>query len=383
MTPAHTWINTPEGLAPFIAACTAAPWLVLDIEANSMYVYRERTCLLQANAGGELFVVDTLALIAATGWDPLISAGPCLALAGLREAFARSDRRLWVHGGEYDCATLRRDFALELGGIWDTQQAASLLGWEKTGYGALVERVCSVALDKAYTQYDWATRPLDPGALEYAIDDVVHLPAVAQHLEEAILAADLVEEHAIASAAVAASGWNGGFDAADWWRMKGVREIAKERLPILHVLYAWRDGVARQHNLPPGRVVNGEALLALARSAPTNFQLLKRSGLKNWLLTEYGTALIDLIKATLTTPPELPPYPNHREVDDAEVRRERRLKDWRMGESKNRAVTLQVVLPAKSLEHLKRYGAGDLTAVPQLGAKRQERYGQRLRELCE
>jgi ribonuclease D len=348
-----------------------------------MYVYRERTCLLQANAGGELYVLDTLALIAATGWEPLTATAPCPALDGLRAAFARNDRRLWVHGGEYDCATLRRDFALELGGVWDTQQAASLLGWEKTGYGALVERICGVALDKAYTQYDWATRPLDPKALDYAIDDVVHLPAVAQHLEEAILAADLVEEHAIASAAVAASGWNGGFDPADWWRMKGVRDVAKERLPVLHALYAWRDGVAKAHNQPPGRILNGEALLSVARSAPTNFQLLKRSGLKSWLLAEHGEELIALIKDALANPPALPPYPNHREVDDAEVRRERRLKDWRMGESTNRGVTLQVVLPAKALEHLKRYGAGDLASVPQLGPKRIDKYGRRLRELCD
>jgi hypothetical protein len=34
------------------------------------------------------------------------------------------------------------------------------------------------------------------------------------------------------------------------------------------------------------------------------------------------------------------------------------------------------------LEHLKRHGAGDLAAVPQLGAKRIARYGDKLKQLC-
>ena len=380
--PQHTWIDTAAGLPPLIAAIDAAPWTVLDTEGNSMHVYRERTCLLQVNAGGELFVVDTVALIAETGWEPLTATAPCHALDGLHATLARTNRPLWIHGGEYDCASLRRDFGIHLGGVWDTQQAASLLGWEKTGYGALVEKICAVTLAKAYTHYDWGIRPLDPGALEYAIDDVVHLPQVAEHLTAAIAEADLVEEHAIASLAVTASGWNGGFDPADWWRMKGARDLGRDRLPLLHTLYAWRDGVAKAANQPPGRIVNGEALIALARVAPTNFQLLKRSGMRSWLLSAHGEELMELIKTTLANPPELPPYPNHREVDDAEVRRERRLKDWRMSESTNRKATLQVVLPAKSLEHLKRYGASDLTQVPQLGPKRMARYGDKLRELC-
>ncbi|HKP17587.1 MAG TPA: PfkB family carbohydrate kinase, partial [Gaiellaceae bacterium] len=37
-----------------------APWVALDTESNSMFVYRERMCLLQLNAGGRLFIVDTL-----------------------------------------------------------------------------------------------------------------------------------------------------------------------------------------------------------------------------------------------------------------------------------------------------------------------------------
>lgn len=380
--PPHSWIDSAAGLAPLAQALATAAWVALDTEANSMHAYRERTCLLQVNAGGTLFVVDTIAVMEGAGWDPQRSSAPCRGLDTLLQPLARRDRPLWLHGGEYDCAVLRRDFGIELGGVWDSQQAASLLGWERTGYGACVELVCGVKLDKAYSQYDWATRPLDPAALAYAIDDVVHLPAVAEHLRAAIAAADLAEEHAIACAAVAASAWDGGFDPAGFWRMKGIRDVPRERLPVLAALWRWRDGVAQGEDRPPGRIVNGELLLALARWAPTSFQQLKKTGIKGWLLAAHGEALLAAIKTAVSDPAPLPPPEHRREVDEAEVRRERRLKDWRQAEAAKRKATLQVVLPAKSLEHLKRYGADDLAAVPQLGAKRLARYGADLRRLC-
>ncbi|HTM19216.1 MAG TPA: hypothetical protein VL172_01870, partial [Kofleriaceae bacterium] len=58
----HQWIDQPEQLGEVAAAMAAAPWVALDTESNSMFVYRERICLVQINAGGRLFVLDPLAL---------------------------------------------------------------------------------------------------------------------------------------------------------------------------------------------------------------------------------------------------------------------------------------------------------------------------------
>ncbi len=310
------------------------------------------------------------------------------ALATLKPHLENPAIPVHLHGGEYDVGCLKRDYGIALAGVWDSQQAASLLGWEKTGYGAVVEKLCAVSLDKAFAQYDWATRPLSPGALRYALDDVVYLPRVVEQLRELIHAADLDEELAIANQAVAGTGWSGGFDPAGFWRIKGVREVPVHGLGVLAAVYAWRDGVARAQNQPPGRLLNNEVLLMLARQAPTNFQLMKKLGLRGWFLAAHGEALIDTIRAAQATPPAIPERPRHREVLPQEEERESRLKDWRRGEAERRTkaegrpVPLQVVLPAKALEHLKQHGAGDLGAVPQLGAKRLARYGERLRELC-
>ncbi len=370
---AHRWIVDRRALEALAGELARAPWIALDTESNSMFVYRERMCLLQLNVGGELVLIDTLAL--AEGGAPA-DLGP------LKAALERADRPLWLHGGEYDVAIFRRDHGIALGGVWDSQQAASFLGWEKTGYGACVERACGVALEKAYTHYDWATRPLDRGAEEYALDDVRHLPLLCERLREEIRAKDLEQELALANAAVAQAGWSGGFDPGGFWKIKGVRELASHQQAVLAALWTWRDGAARADDQPPGRLVNNEALLALARVAPTNFQLLKRLGLRGGVLSRHGESLIAAIRAAAADPPPLPPRPRAREVAPGEEEREARLKDWRRSESERRGVPLQVVLPAKALEHLKQHGGDALESVPQLGTKRIARYGEAIARAC-
>ncbi len=134
--PDHVWVDSAAGLDELVGAMRAAPWIAIDTESNSMFAYRERLCLLQVNAGGRMYAIDTLAL-------------PYQAetYAGMKPMLEDQAKPLYLHGAEYDVICLKRDFALALRGVWDSQQAASMLGWERTGYGAVVERLNGVALD--------------------------------------------------------------------------------------------------------------------------------------------------------------------------------------------------------------------------------------------
>ena len=372
-TPAHTWIDRPEQLSGLAEALASAPWIALDTEANSMFVYRERVCLLQLNAGGQLFVVDPLGLA---------GAGERTALEPLRAVLEDRERVKYLHGGDYDVGTLKRDYGIALAGIWDSQQAASLLGWERTGYAAVVERTLGVALEKAYTQYDWGTRPLDPRALAYAVEDVVHLPAACDRLRELVAEADLVEEVAIANRVVEGTTWTGGFDPAAIWRMTGARGLNDQAMGVLLAIHHWRNQVAAEVDRPAGQLVNDRALVALAGATPDNLRDLKRHGLRSSLASTHGERLLETIRRAAAEPPALPEPPPRREVTPAERECDARLREWRREEAGRRKVPPQVVLPARALEHLKRHGAEDLESVPQLGEKRARLYGERLKKLC-
>ncbi len=376
----HRRIDHPDQLSLVADALGAAPWVALDSESNSMFVYREQVCLLQINAGGSFFVVDPLALGVVAGQTP------STVLAPLRPGLERSDRPLYLHGGEYDVACLRRDFDIALGGVWDTQQAASLLGWPKTGYGSIVEALCGVVLGKAWATYDWATRPLDPAALAYAVDDVVYLPKIAETLRAAVVATDIEDEVSQAHRVVAASAWSGGFDPEALWRMREVDALDPAGLRVLARLCAWRDEAASMENLPPGRMVNNEVLLLIARHRPRSLVELKKARLKSFVAAHHGASLLAAIAAAEHD--EAPVRPAPPSTTTAILAREQRLKAWRRTEAERRSkieervVPLQLVLPARSLDHLKIHGAGDLATVPQLGLRRSERYGEVLRDLC-
>jgi ribonuclease D len=140
--------------------------------------------------------------------------------------------------------------------------------------------------------------------------------------------------------------------------------------------------MAREINYPPGRVINNETMIALCRKPIVTWVQLKHAGVKNSVLTTHGESLLQCLRDANANPPPVPPPVKHRDVEPIEEEREKRLKDWRRAESENRKVVMQAVLPAKALEYLKRYGAGDLSQVPQLGTKRIALYGDKLRQLA-
>ncbi len=365
-----TLVDSPGGLAELGAAMAAAPEHAIDSESNSGFAYREQMCLLQANVEGRLWLVDLVALPREPGvLDPL------------RPAFESPTQPTLLHGGEYDVGLLRRDYGIQPAAVWDSQQATSLLGWPQTGYGTLVERICGVKLAKGHAFHDWARRPLAPEPLRYALDDVRYLPAVCRRLRELVAEADLGEEVEIACQAVAGATWNGGYRPEGLWRIKGVRQLDRGRMPLLSALFEWREEVAREADMPPGRLLNNALLLALARAAPSRPDDLRRLGLRGRNLERWGRAILGVLQQARRDPPPVPDPPAAPRPQPAERDRNRRLRDWRRQESARRRVTEQAVLPAAALRHLAEHGAVDLAAVPQLGEKRIRLYGDTLTRL--
>ncbi len=369
--PTYHRIVDRDGLETLAERLAAAPWVALDTESNSYFVYRERVCLMQLSAGGELFLVDPLEL-------PLEPA----TLDPLRAALEDPDKPVYLHGGEYDVAVLKRDYQLSLRGVFDSQQAASSLGFHKTGYGSLVEALLDVKLPKQHAQHDWAARPIPDDALAYALDDVVYLPRLVDLMRGFVAEADLVEEVAIANRAVeGASAHDPSFDPAAFWRIKGARDLCAAERRVLFALYRWRDAAAREADRPPGRLVSTHALLQLARAQPRTADALRGVKGKGRVIREHGDELVAVISAALEDPPTLPPRPDMAAPAPGVRAAEARLKRWRRSEADRRGVPQHVVLPPRALAHLAREGAGDLDAVPQLGDKRVRLYGDVLREL--
>lgn len=364
------WVETPQGLEELGAELRSASIHALDSESNSGFAYNEKLCLLQFQVNGKFWLVDLTVFL-----------GMEAALDPLWPALESNDTITILHGGEFDVGCFRRDFGLQLGGVWDTQQAASLLGWEKTGYGAVVGRVCSVELSKAHAYFDWGRRPVPQEALEYAVDDVRYLLQVEEKLRLEVESADIVEEVRIASEAVMESTWNGGYEPDGFWKVKGAPKLEAEALLRLAALYRWRDSVARRIDAPPGRVLNNRSLLALSRRSRLRLDDLKKLGVPGRIRSERGEELLRVLTSGFSDVGELPAAPVQRIVSVKERRLDGRLRDWRTIEAQRRGVVQQVVLPSRALRHIAREGTSSLEGVPQLGAKRIALYGKQLQRL--
>ena len=59
--PSYTLIDQPGTLQPLLDAIDRVDEVFLDTEADNMYHYRTRVCLLQIMADREIFLVDVLA----------------------------------------------------------------------------------------------------------------------------------------------------------------------------------------------------------------------------------------------------------------------------------------------------------------------------------
>ena len=366
----YHWIEDREGLERLAASLAGRSEFDLDSESNSGFAYEERLCLLQINDGENLCLVDLLAL-----------PGDRLALEPLRPVLESNQHEIRLHGGEFDVGCLKRDYGISLRGVWDSQQAASFLGWEKTGFGSVVERICGVSLPKAHAHHDWSRRPIEGEVLEYALNDVRYLPEISARLKALVRAAELEEEVAIACRAVEESIWNGGFELTAVWSIKGARQLSKAAMPILVALYQWREGIAKQLDLPAGRTIHNQLLLALSRSAPASLSDLRRLGVPRRVTKRWAGDLLVLIAEAKRNPPPVPRQPVRESLSREAQQRGERLRKWRRQESARQGVPLQVVLPMVALKYIQRHGADDLSVVPQFGQKRIRLHGEILRQL--
>lgn len=225
--------------------------LALDTEADNMYHYRNRVCLLQIRWGKQIVLVDTLA----PDLDPI----PLFRLL--------ETKRLIMHGSDFDLRLLSELCDFSANELFDTVHAAQLLGLEKIGLGSLVEQYFNVVLPKAHQKSDWSQRPLPEKMLDYAAQDVLYLFELRDRMEAELEALDRLEWHRQRCEWQIAAG-TAGFAQRDEnsWRVSGARYLKENGLKVLYELWHWRDREAQARDRPHFKIVNDGFLLGIAKA---------------------------------------------------------------------------------------------------------------------
>ncbi len=216
---------------------------------------------------------------------------------------------VWLlHDAEQDLPNLSQ-VGLTPPSLFDTEVAARLLGFTHFGLAAVCEQVLGLSLAKEHQASDWSVRPLPQDWLRYAALDVELLTELYRRMSTGLHElgrwqwAQEEFSHVVSLPHV--------HDKPDRWRsVPGAGKIRSRRgLAVLHELWEARDGVAREIDLAPGRLVRNSALVRAALQPPRNRRSLLSIGeFRSPVARQYTDTWLRAINRALTLDEaELPP----------------------------------------------------------------------------
>lgn len=355
-------IDQPSELPALCSALQGAKFLALDTEFVREKTYYPVPCLLQIAWREHVFCVDLLAL------DDLGDLGPILFDPGVTKV---------LHSARQDLELIYQMTGQVPAPVYDTQIAAALLGFpEQCGYGALIEALLGVRLDKGHARTDWSRRPLSPAQLRYAADDVVYLIPAYEALLNDLAARDRSDWPQEAFEALTESSLYATDPSSAWRKIRNWRQLEGPALARLQGLAAWRETVALEKNRPRRWILADAALLSLAARPPTApADLETHDNLPPAVIQRHGETLIRLLGERSRTTPD--PAPQQIRLDRRQAAlasRLARLIDRRAGE--------EDVAPAllATRAELKRLVAGERD-LPVLQGWRRQLVGDALLEM--
>ncbi|MGI6032078.1 MAG: ribonuclease D [Coriobacteriales bacterium] len=283
------YITTEKQLEKLAEELEGSKILAIDTEFLREKTYFAKLCLLQLNNGQVQALVDPLSVHDLSPLVPILTDKNCVKI---------------FHAGSQDIEILTHETGVTPTPIFDTQIAASLLGYPlQVGYGPLVRSICDVKLPKADGFTDWSRRPLSNNQLKYALDDVVYLPHVYEVLNDEL---DKKGRRA----------WvQEDFDElADpnrykvnpreaWHRVKRISSLSRGQLAIVREVAAWREKEAMRRDQPRKWIMADEAIVEIARKAPnTRERLFEVRGLARHLTNRDANAVLECVRKAKALP---------------------------------------------------------------------------------
>ena len=327
------WITDAPTLQALVDGLPEGAPLFLDTEFMRERTFWPKLALVQINTGSEVVLIDVVAFDAGQGMAQLLARHP-----------------LVMHSCSEDLEALRVCSGRLPVEIHDTQIAAALCGHDmQCSYQRLVSDMLGVDLPKDVTRSDWLKRPLSERQVEYAVQDVLHLPQLYEHFSARLEELGRLSWWQEECQRLLASAANEARPEDAWRQVKGAGGLQGVALARLVALAGWREQQARQRDLPRGFVIRDPELLSLAQQAPDSQAGLKALGLHPSLLRRDGETLLQLLDegARQLPPPPLPGPP-----DPAQRALAKRLKKVVAGRAEALALVPEILMRRRWLESL-------------------------------
>ncbi len=360
--PPPVWVNSKQLLQNMMDDLVTQSRVAVDTESNSLHAFREQVCLIQISSTSVDYLIDPLVL------KDLSLIAPIFSNPGVEKVF---------HAAEYDLVCLRRDFNFSFTNLFDTMQAARILGYAAVGLDRLLGDKFKIQTDKRHQKADWAARPLTKEQIQYACLDTHYLFDLRDVLEKELREKGRLEfakEDFVRACLVDELKQKGNGES--WERFSGRKDISLRDLTILAKLCKWRDTEAERLNRPLYKVIKDDALIMLAKTQAQEKVDLSASGLSEKQINLWGAGVLTAIRHGMDA--KLVERKQAEAKDDAFLRRLEKLKLWRKNLGLEIGVESDVILPKPYLSAIAENPPKDvneLKSIMKETPSRVEKYG--------
>ena len=262
------FVDTQKSLQRAINDFDRAKVLCIDTEYDSFRYFREKLCLIQIHANNTTYV-----------FDPLND----LDLSFLGKYFDNQNIVKILHAADNDIRLLKRDYKFNFKNIFDTHRAAFLLGFQQLSLEKMILQFVGVELkkNKKIQRSRWDVRPLTEEQLEYAVQDVIYLPALYKKQSTELGIKDLKDAAAEAFVKIAKGDWREKrVDRHGYAKINGYNSLNKEQKELFKKLYLWRFHRAKEENRAVFMFMPDKNLLELAQDTENPEKYLSQRKIK-------------------------------------------------------------------------------------------------------
>jgi ribonuclease D len=366
-------IDTFDALENLVEAIENEKTIGVDLEADSMYHFKEKVCLIQIASRGINVVIDPLMI---------------QDLSPLKPLFKKTEIQKIFHGADYDVRSLFRDFRITINNLFDTELASRFLGYPETSLEAVLKNKFKVTLDKKYQRKDWSKRPLPQEMISYAAKDARYLLPLAESLSTELENKNrlrwVMEECEYLSKVRP----NTNNTDPLYLHFKGAGKLDSRSLAVLESLLQYRRRIAQKKDVPLFRIFSSSTLLELAEKKPLKLKNLANTEiLSHRQISMYGSRIIQTINdAMQIAPKNLPVYPRKKspKVPLVVAERVKILKQWRDARAAELAVDPALVCTKSLIGTIalqKPRKISDLAAIQELKNWQRKEFGHEIVQL--
>ena len=272
-------VDTSKKLQRAIDDFKRAKVLSIDTEYDSFRYFKEILCLIQIHANITTYV-----------FDPLND----LDLSFLGKYFGNQQIVKILHAADNDIRLLKRDYKFDFINIFDTHRAALLLGFKQLSLEKMIAQFVGVELNKnkKMQRSRWDNRPLTEEQLEYAVQDVIYLPALYEKQSAELDIKNLKDTAREDFSKIAAANWQEKrINRYGHTKINGYYCLNEEQRELFKKLYAWRFHRAKEENRAIFMFLPDKNLLELAQNTENPEKYLSQRKLKL-----YGAEIDQIIK---------------------------------------------------------------------------------------